>query len=124
MGKVLSLTLSDKEHEKLKALASYRKRTPEQCIYDFIDAAVLDGGAWKHPAKVRPSGSRDQSLLRGDLDSLLGSEGADALKTKNALVEMGHRFESVETLIHELITSDKMELYGWILRKKAVKEEG
>lgn len=42
--------LSAVHYAKLQRLAKARGRTPKQCIEEFIESCVPEGGKWRHPA--------------------------------------------------------------------------
>jgi hypothetical protein len=46
----LTIDLSDAYAAKLRALAETRKRSPEQCILDFLAACQPGGSGWRNPA--------------------------------------------------------------------------
>ncbi len=47
----IHIDLTDEQLFRLKRLALKRKRTPEQCIIDFIVTCAPDGTGWTHPAE-------------------------------------------------------------------------
>jgi hypothetical protein len=49
----IEMDLNEAESKKLTALAEARRRTPEQCLRDFIAACQPGGTGWEHPSKAK-----------------------------------------------------------------------
>ena len=49
--KKLIVTLTDEQYERLLRLAEKRKRTPVQCVQDFVQWCQPEGSGWKHPGE-------------------------------------------------------------------------